>query len=69
METAIIILKVSLAGSAGTFPAGSALTTTQEEAARLVAADIAYYASISQVPTYETTASKAAANRQKRSKK
>lgn len=69
MSKATIILKVSLAGSAGTFPAGSTLTTTQEEAARMVAADIAFYADVTQVPTYETATSKPAANRQKRKKR
>lgn len=68
MQQATVILKVSLSGSAGTFPAGYALTTTEAEAARLVAANIAFYASVSQVPMYETAASKPAANRQKRKK-
>lgn len=69
MSEATVILKVSLSGSAGTFPAGYALTTTEAEAARLVANDIAFYASVSQVPMYETATSKPAANRQKRQKR
>lgn len=68
MSNATVILKVSLSGSAGTFPAGYALTTTEAEAARMVAADIAFYADVTQVPTYETATSKPAANRQKRKK-
>jgi len=69
MPEATVILKVSLSGSAGTFPAGHALTTTEAEAARMVAADLAFYAEVTQVPIYETATSKPASNRQKRQKK
>lgn len=70
MQNAIVILRVSLSGSAGTFPAGATLTTTEEEALRMVQAGIAYYATTpAPAQVYETTASKPASNRQKRKKR
>lgn len=68
--TVAIILKVSLSGPGGTYPAGSTLTTTEQEAMRLVAAGIGYYATIStEVQQYENAASPHAAQREKRKKK